>query len=221
MNYLQLVNDFLTESALGDTVGSVSTDTFEGRKAALWIKDAWVEIQRARRWKFRWAEGSFASVIDQNIYTLANLSLTDGVLFKNKEFYLVDGSGTRFHLTPEFYSVIKAKKRVSDTSGQPSYITEKPNGDLEVYPKPDAVYTIEYEYFIAPIELSDALDVPAFPAEYHKAITWKALENYAREEGGEWKGLYQTAIRNYNAIYTQLINTQLPSSSLGGSPFNT
>lgn len=219
MNYLQLVNDFLLESSLGDTVGSITTDSFEGRKSALWIKDAWVEIQRARLWKFRWAEGSFVTTIDKSNYTLADLVLAEGVSLINSEFYITGASGIKTKLIPSFYTVIKSKKRVSEEAGLPRYISEKPNGDFELYPKPSGEYTVDYEYYTAPIVLADAADVPAFPSEYHKAITWKALENYAREEGGEWKGLYQTAIRNYNAVYRQLINTQLPSVTKGGSPF--
>jgi len=221
MNYLQLVNDFLTESSLSDPVGAIGSDNYEGRKSALWVKDSWIEIQRARRWKFRWAEGSFSMVVNQGVYTLADLTLTSGVAFVNSEFFLVDTLGKRHPLTQKSPSEIKSKNRISTESGTPRFIAEKLNGDLEFYPKPDTTFSIEYEYYVAPVTLTTDLDVPSMPPEYHKAITWKALENYAREEGAEWRGLYQTALRNYSGIYTELVNTQLPPLHKGGSPLKS
>lgn len=210
MNYLQLTNDLILESSVGDEVQSVESSQDYARKAVQWVRDAWVEIQRARKWKFRWAEGSFNTAISQSRYTRDEINYSDSDEFEYGTFWVVEGACSA-RLTKMAYEKLREKQRGANVYGKPVYFAEDQAGNLHFFPTPEKSYVVEFEYYTAPVFLTESGDAPGMPEEFHKAITWKALEQYARDEGGEWQGLYQTAIRNYNAIYSEMLNKCLPA----------
>ncbi len=220
MNYLQLTNDYLIDTGAGDPIGSVVGQSDEYLQGTTWIADAWVELQRNRNWGFRWAEGTFDTVLGQSAYALVDLSRVAGDDFDMKSFYYpVDGGGST-PLTPVEPHVLRAALSASGaTQGTPRYISRYPDGSLRLYPTPDSVATIKYEYFGAPIVLVADLDTPTLDPKFHKAIVWKAVEQYAREQGKEWSALYQAAIRNFNAIYSQMLNQETGRVYRAPSPF--
>lgn len=203
MNYLQLINDFIAETQMEDPIQTVGTVFDDTEQAAVWVRDAWVEIQRSREWSFRWAEGFFETVPGQSTYTLAEQNLVSGDEIDLNTVRLALTCG-RLWLRP--YAAL----RYADGSGIPSQFAKRPDESLRFHATPDANYLIEFEYFRAPVVLTADTDTPHMQPAYHKAIVWKALENYAREQGNEWRGLYETSIRNYNAIYSLLLNRFLP-----------
>lgn len=214
MNKLQLVNDYLMETGAGDPVGSVVNQTDEYLQAVTWIADAWVEIQRNRLWRSRWAEGTFTTTIGKNKYTLADLGLTSGVTIDLKTLYTANSTRP---LVETAYTGMRGLLRATTTPATPNRVSLAPDDALILHPTPDAAVVFTYEYFVAPVVLTADLDTPNFPAEYHKAIVWKAVENYAREQGKEWSALYQAAIRNFNAIYNQMVITEIGNIGLAPS----
>lgn len=217
MNFLQLTNDFIIESGACDQVGSVVNQLDEQAQAVIWVRDAWIEIQRNRLWRFRWAEDSFDTVADQGTYTLTNLVRSADDDFSMDKF-IVDGDV--LPLIHRTYDFIKAKVRSSPVeTGKPRFVALRPDDSIVVYPTPDAAYTINYEYFSAPVELLTDTDSPTLNPKFHKVIVWKALEQYAREQGKEWAGLYQAAIRNYNSTYSMVLEQETGKAHLAPSPF--
>jgi len=220
MNYLQLTNDYLIETGAGDTIGSVVGQSDEYLQATKWIADAWVEIQRNRNWNFRWAEDSFSTVIGQYQYTLTDTLRVSGDDPLKGSFYyrLPDGRYSRLCLTT--YQHSRAVRNAGNVAqGVPNSIAFSPAGDMYLHPTPDAVSSIKYEYHVAPVVLVDDLDFPSMSPEFHKAIVWKAVEQYAREQGKEWRNLYQVAVRNFNAIYSKMLEHETGRAYLAPSPF--
>ena len=205
MDYLQLVNDFLIETGMEDEVATVDAAIDDVKKATVWVRDGWLEIQRQHStWDFRWAEGSFNTVAAQQTYTLADANLVQGDdLFL--ESLRIDSEESNLELTP-----IDDFRYKTDT-GAPSKYDRRPNGSMVLYRIPDATYTIQYEYAVAPVVLVADSDTPAMDPAWHKAIVWLAITNYAREQGKEWQGLYLTASREYTRIHTEMTNAMLPT----------
>jgi hypothetical protein len=212
MNYLQLTNDFITESGIGDPIGSVINQFDEYQQAITWIKDAWIEIQGTRTWGFRWAEGSFATQANQATYNrVTDLAIGSGADFSLQDFFIAPNTLNTIQLSPLNsinYRQIQSKIRQEGSTGKPTLLAERPDGLLSLYPIPDASYVIQYEYFKEPQILTADLDTPYMPAKFHKIIVWAALAKYAREQGGEWGELYQAATRNYKAFFSTLLNHQ-------------
>lgn len=219
MNYLQLVNDYITETGAGDPIGSINGQTDDYLKAVTWISDAWTEIQRNRNWSFRWAEGSFTTSVGESTYSLATLSRQLGDNFDLGSFrlQLAEGNTTSLRCIP--HKLMRPLQTA--TSEYPRTISQYPDGSLRIYPTPSKSSVITYEYFRAPVVLTSDLDTPTLDPQYHKAIVWKAVEQYAREQGKEWNALNQSAIRSYNSIYSTLLGTETGSVTKAMSPFNS
>ena len=219
MNKLQLVNDFIIESGIDDEIGSTIGQTGELAQAVKWVEDAWLVIQRSRRWAYRWAEGSFNTVADQSIHTLSDQGRVIGDEVIIGSFWATSPTtGQRYQLQPTDFSAMKVL-RGSASTGAPRRISILPDKTIEFSPTPDGIYALDFEYFATPSLLTADLDVPELQEEFHKAIVWKALEQYAREQGKEWTGLYQAAIRNYNAIFSQMLDSFTSEFKKGDSPY--
>lgn len=204
MNYLQLTNDFLIETQMEDTVQTLASIQDDVEQASVWVRDAWLEIQRNRQWSFRWAVDVFPTVAAQRIYTLADIGRVVGDDIVLSEVYLLNGT------LP--LDVFNWRDSIGDYStGTPRRVGRRPDDALVLDPIPDAVQNIVYEYYSAPQVLIADDDEPGMDPSFHKAIVWKALENYAREQGNEWRGLYQASVRSYNSIYTGMLNKYLPA----------
>lgn len=217
MNFLQLTNDFIVESGACEQVGSVVNQFDEQAQAVIWVRDAWIEVQRNRLWRFRWAEDSFSTVADKTTYTLTELVRSADDDFDLGVFTV---SGVTTPLIEAPYSFIKDKLREDPTAtGVPKYVAQRPDDSISIFPPPDGVYTVSYEYFKAPVELLADTDAPTLNPKFHKLITWKALEQYAREQGKEWAGLYQAAIRNFNSVYGKALEQETGKVHLAPSRF--
>jgi len=219
MNYLQLVNDYITETGAGDPIGSITGQTDDYLKATTWISDAWTEIQRNRNWSFRWAEGSFTTSASESKYSLEALGRQLGDNFDLCSFRIQRDDGSTSSLRSIPHQLMRPLQ--SATSDYPRTISQYPDGSLRVYPTPSKAVVITFEYFKAPVVLKLDQDTPALDPQYHKAIVWKAVEQYAREQGKEWASLNQSAIRSYNSIYSSLLGTETGRVYKSISPFNS
>lgn len=203
MNYLELVNDFMVETGMEDPITAIAGQIDDGLKAATWIKDAWLQIQRAEDWSFRWAEDSFNTVASQAGYTLAQQGLTAGDKIDRTSLKIVADSHRLNYVN-------YVDLEFETTEGKPARFGIKPDRSLLLNAIPDAVYQIDFAYHAAAVTLSADADTPSMDAEYHKAIVWLAVRNYAREQGKEWIGLYRSSNSDFNQIYSDMLNTFLP-----------
>lgn len=207
MNYLQLCNDLLLESGLKDSMATVSNRTDDELKATTWIRDAWLEIQRARLWDFMYTEGSFLSGLS-DLITPESLSETQGVTFVPNSIVLTY-TGVPTALTAIKYKDIKRSRTFTPKTGKPSFFSISPTKEILLYPtSEDAAATLSFACYSSPVTLVANEDVPSLPSEFHKMIVWKAVECYAVNEGGSAGNLYTQAIRNYNAIFDRLVTRQ-------------
>ena len=203
MNFKSLVNDFLVETQMDDAVATVLGQTDDAAQAVQWIRDAWIQIQRAERWSFMWSQASFTTAAGKDTYK--PIEQNRGVGSKIDMTSFRDAiNGTR--LAPMDYHRLAVPSR----AGSPSMVALLPNDSVvfNATPKEPAVYL--YESWATPVVLTDDLDTPSAPAQFHKAIVWLAVTNYAREQGAEWNGLYTAATRDFNSVYSDMQRFYLP-----------
>lgn len=61
--------------------------------------------------------------------------------------------------------------------------------------------------------LENDADVPYLEREYQSVLVFKALVDYARFEGNEWRELRANAIEEYRKVHTDMVNNLLPAFS--------
>ena len=203
MNYRDLVNDFLIESSMDDQIATVEGQQDDALRATRWVRDAWVQIQRSERWAFMWQEGSFTTAEGKASYSLVEQQRDLGSKADITSYRIPESKKYLRHV--DLNAI-----RFSETTGEPVRVARSPDESIRFSPVPDAAYTITCDSWCAPVFLTDDLDVPDLAPQWHKAIVWLALANYAREQGKEWQGLYQSATRDFNHVYADMLRFYLP-----------
>ena len=84
----------------------------------------------------------------------------------------------------------------------PRYIIRNPNNNLLLYPYPDKAYTLKYEYYAFPVQLSDHSDVPGVPEAYRQVILDGAT-SYGYQFRGE-VDQYQVNFDRFNTGINQM-----------------
>lgn len=96
---------------------------------------------------------------------------------------------------------LDAEYNTTDTSIReiPRYVFQAQNQEYGVYPAPDEAYTLTYEYFSLPTDLSSFSDTPTLPEQFDHIITNGALQYVY-----DFRGDGETAMR-----YGQLFIDQI------------
>lgn len=204
MNFLALCQRLARE--VGETGGGPTAVTGQtGRNQLLvdWIKTAWMEIQSKHDWGFLWTQGNFATVAGTSAYTPE----TDCRNVDTDRVY-VDGSDMNY--VPFEY----ARERMTQTNtGKPVEFTTLPNIQMRLFPIPDAIYTISYDYYTIPIELAANTDTPAILSHLHMVIVHKAAMSYAAYF--EEANLYEKHKADYRKFMTEMTRLYLPDIGIG------
>lgn len=188
MNYLQIVQKAITRSgvrtALPSTLAGATDITVD---FVAWVDDAWRELQEeSTNWWFR-------QKLDE---TLAVTTSTD-------EYNMPTDLETLNYRTITIYLTAKTdetpihfiryedwrmlKDTIDSAAGRPRYITERPDGVLQIWPVPDQNYTLRYDGVWDIDEMTSDSDTPglnrtggiSLPARYHYVIVWDAVKRYA------------------------------------------
>lgn len=191
MNYLELCKRLRSEAGIaGVGPAKVTDQSGESLRVVEWIRQAWVEIQNLHEyWKFRWAEGLFETTelsvgVFSDTYEFAGADDFDR---ESMSIYkTADGSSES---TPMFYfDYLDFRDRfqfapvAEADQDQPSFWTIKPDKKIQVYPVPDAFYTLGFDYSKTPQVLEANTDTPLCASRYHMTIIYLALLSYGRYE---------------------------------------
>jgi len=209
MTFLELVQRLRDRSSVAGTGPStVLGQTGELGRLVSWIVEADNEIQNKWfDWKFLWDESSFDSidtVADYSLPLVAHFATFDPGSGRHGPKVWLGDDQLNFVPWSQFDKVQYT------ATGQPYDFTVKPDGKIKLAPTPDAVYTIDYEYYKKPVLLANNGDVSLIPERFHNAIIARALIFYAnyeaagelKEEGGEW----------LSSLMMQLEADQLPNA---------
>ena len=187
--FLELAQECRALSGIGGT-GPVSVTTATGIEARIvnYVKNAWIDIQtHPKSWKWQWRRyEASAGVPLQTILNTREYTLTgvQSIRVRSLRSYLT-ATGTSDRQRMGWVPWQKFEDRfgtTDETADRPIQVTREPTGDLKLYPKPDAAYSIEFEYFKTAQILTDNGDVPEMPSDYHQLIIYEALKRFGKAE---------------------------------------
>ena len=91
----------------------------------------------------------------------------------------------------------------SETAGRPRIITETPQGNFQVYPKSDKVFTITFHYQEPAQLLVQPDDIPDMPVEFHPLIKYDAMILFGGTEDAP--EVVQTGTAMRGALWNSLV----------------
>lgn len=120
---------------------------------------------------------------------------------------------------------IDAEYNTTDSSIReiPRYVFRAPNQEYGVYPVPDQAYTLSYEYYALPVDLSSSTDVPSAPVDFRHLIVDGAMyyvyhfrgdtDTADRLQAKFISGIERMRTIYINNDYEYVRDTRLPSRS--------
>lgn len=189
--FLELAQETRALSGIGGT-GPVDVETASGIEGRIvnYVKNAWIDIQaHPKNWKWMWGRYLAPSPGGAPLQTIANireytLTSVKSVRVSSFRSYLTaTGTTDRQRMTwQDWRNFERATGVVDETAARPIRVTRDPSGKLVVYPKPDAAYSIEFEYFKRAQILAVNGDVPELPTDFHQLIVYEALKRFGKAE---------------------------------------
>lgn len=224
MTFLQLVQRAHVESGRqGGAPSAVTGQTGMNQRFVNWVLTAYDFIQGMHEsWLFRQKDFSFPTVNAIQNYTPATLGYTDFGAWKiNPDENQLSGIRIYSAVTDEQHLTylpwddykITCKFGSSRTqSGRPTIVSVKPDMAIDLWPIPNAIYTVNGEYTKALQTMTADGNIPILP-DYHMTIVWKALEYYGAYEGaGE---VYAHGQNEFDALIPKLELNQLEKLMYG------
>lgn len=210
MNFLELaVNLRLECSVSGVGPVSINDNRAQYQRLIKWVREANAEIQgKYANWRFLWRTGEYDTEADQAFYLVGD-SLTDNINTYRPGSFKVNGET----LTEKDFFDPQLELDPT-TYGQPSVIVIQPDNSQRVWPIPDKAYTIAFEYYEQPQQLTEASDIPLIPEPWHKIIVYRAMMLY---------GDYENApeVKNAGAEGLAVLMPQLEANQLPGQRDNS
>lgn len=193
--YLQLVNDVLTRLR-ESTVTSVDQNVYSALIGKL-VNDAKREVEDAWSWDALRTTYSTNTVSGTFNYTLTGSGTRIRVLQA-----MNDTSDEFLNYRPAEYMTTNLILTTDVQSGSPMYYNFNgvdANGDsqVDVYPKPDGVYTLRFDVIKPEDELEDDTDTTALPKSPIVLLAWaKAIEERGEDGGINVSSQYAVAQRS-------------------------
>ena len=190
--YLQLVNDVLVRLR-EDTVSSVSETTYSALIGKL-VNDAKREVEDAWDWEALKTTISATTIAATVSYTLTGA----GTRFRIYEAINDTGDGYLVE-RPAAFMTENILLNPQPVQGSPTYYAVNGvdvNGDIQVdvYPVPDAAYTIRFYGYAPSAELTNNTDTILVPKNPVVALAWaKAIEERGEDGGVNVSSQYAVA----------------------------
>ena len=223
MNYLQLATKLRTECGVSGTETSVTNASGEWGRLCGWVVTAWHEIQEENQgWEWMRKAVTFNTVAQQGEYSpTIDMALTDFGLWKRDSFRLYPvsaGIGSELELNFKDYDSFRnfyllASRKT--TYARPTEVTITPARNLIFGFAPDAIYTVNGEYYKAPVDLAIDADTPDMPSRFHNAIIYRAMMSYGAFEAAP--EVYQRGEQQYKQILNKIRYDQAPAITRCGS----
>jgi len=182
---LQLVNEVLRRT------GQTEISTLTGAQAPAvqtrdFLNETYFEmLQKLKAQRFV-RQATINTVIGTTAYNLATDAEINSLLGNS---LLETGTRQQLWETDHTYPLARG----SNATGRPECFYRL-GEQVYFYPIPDAVYTIQYDYFLKPANLTLDTDTPQLPTEWEKTLilgTQARLEHFLGENGEDTYLLYQ------------------------------
>jgi len=215
MTFLQLCQAVAREMGVAEPT-TTATPAGDGKRIVEWVRRAWLEVQSDHHnWDFLWIRTEFQTAPGIKEYNPATvIKAWDPDSFSI--FLTSDGEGAERSLPAMLHADYKRRELGVDEQGYPNRVVVLPNNYLLFEPTPDAIYTVQCNYWRSPTELSGDGDIPEIHPQYHNLLIDKALEYYALYE--QDAGLYQGANFRFQEGMARMRQDYLPQITLQPTP---
>ena len=221
MTFLELCQRLRLEAGVSGT-GPVSVLNQAGsyEKLVKWVQAAYEDIQNEHDdWFFLQTEFSFSTISGVQNYTKTAVGLDELRNWKMGQLgdiriYSSVSDETWLEYIPwdEFRAnYLIGTSRTSQ--GRPSVFSIKPDMSMSLWQTPDAVYTVNGEYFKRAQTLTTNTSEPIFPQQYHMMIVWRALMYYAAKTAADEK--YAHGQNEYRRLLNSMEQEMLPQIGYG------
>lgn len=197
-----------------DTIAS--TDKGIGLEFYTAVQDAWRDLQRESvNWWFRQKLDQTLTInASDDDYTMP--SGLETINYRTVTIYLTSQTDE----TPVYYLPYEEwrwKDTQSTTAARPKYITERPDGVIQVWPVPDQAYTLRFDGVYDIDEMTADADTPGdtisagtqlLDDRYHWILVWDAVRRVCAKY--EDVPRYQIADERYRAERARLSEKQMP-----------
>lgn len=213
MNFLALCQRLRSEAGISGTgPTAVTGQTGMLERVVEWITAAYQDIQNKHAtWRFLRDDFSFSTIASTQEYTPTAVSITDHAQWIEEDIRVYENVGDEYLLhdpTWDDFRLAYLYGSNRSLTGKPIAQAVRPkNNGLNLWPIPDAVYTVVGEYYKIPDVMSADADLPLFPARFHMIIVWRALMLYAAWAAADEK--YAHGKTEYDALYLDLEQDQL------------
>jgi len=226
MNYLALVNRARRECGVASSpLATLSGLSTEDSRVATWVAEAWRDLQLHRSdWQWMRKEFAFNTVAADATYTPTEAGATDMADWKRDSFraYLTATGYADEQVLPfmewDTFRAMFGFGAQRTQQARPVVFTIKPDRSLQLGPLPDAIYTINGEYYRTLTELTLTTDDPSavgndLPERWHMLIVWMACRSYASYEAAS--EVLQRAEVETRRLLQRLEFEQLPTLTSG------
>lgn len=183
MDFLKICRELREEAGISGSGPAKTTDqTGILSRIVYAVRDAWTRIQDdPHDWKWMWKR-------DGSVETLGNVD----EYVVEQDFESIHAKSCKIYLKAKGVSDISRVSLIdwdeydrrygalqNKTPSRPNVITVMPNGDIKVYPLPNDVYTITFDYQKNAQILVESADEPEMPERYHQLIKFEAMKVFA------------------------------------------
>lgn len=211
MDFIGLCQRTWKECALsGAGPSSVNSTNVMHQQVIGWVSGAWSDIQASQvDWNFLTRisgdqSGVARFMAGQQIYTAADLKMTDFSRLR-MAWFKRDGKWIPLkvlHEAPDSLDFLNPGE------GYPRRILQAEDNRMWIDNVPDKNIDARFKFVRTHQILEENSDKPIMPAQYHLAIVWKAVEQYALYD--EDQGMLQRAVSKFEQIERLLEFNELP-----------
>lgn len=130
-------------------------------------------FQREFSWSFSHAEQNETLVADTTRYTIgSNVYHVDYETFRIEKDDALGTAGVTLKELDykEYVDKYIDQESTSDVGGVPVYVFRTPDNNYGLYPYPDKAYSLKYDAYVKPTQLSAATDAPTIPEQFRQVI---------------------------------------------------
>lgn len=222
MNFLQLCQRVASECGVSITGPSaVANQTGRLGQIVTWTAQSDLDIQTMHDdWKFMRGSFTVNTTASDGKYVFGDCTDTASGSAITKFriwcqdvpmriYRTADGVGSETDLAFLSYEDWYSRYNIgSQTDGYPFFWSIDKDNGLLLAAKPDGIYTVSGDYMKAATTLAADADTPAFPADYHMAVVYRAMMKYGRYVGAQ--EIYNDGELEYRRVLNEMRRTQRP-----------
>lgn len=187
------------------------------KRVADWISSAYEDIQNLHAtWRFLRDDFSFSTIADTQDYTPAAVNLISFASWVKEDIRIYSALSDEQFLEYHPWEIFRQAYFIGTQrtqTGRPTIVTVKPNNALALCQIPDAVYTVNGQYYKAAQVMSANDDTPVIPVRHRMIIVWRALTYYGAYAGADEKHAHGS--NEYKKLLFALQHDQLENMTYG------